>query len=46
MKTLLITAAVSSLLLSSCTLSYTQTADGDTSLNTEIFPIPVEAWKK
>lgn len=38
--------AISAIALSSCTLSYTQSADGGISLDTTIVPIPVEALKK
>ena len=45
MKCIIMTAAAA-VTLSSCTLSYTQSADGGISLDTTIIPIPVEEWKK
>lgn len=45
MKYIIMTVAAS-VTLSSCTLSYSQSADGGISLDTTIIPIPVEEWKK
>lgn len=45
MKYIIMTVAAA-VTLSSCTLSYTQSADGGISLETMIVPIPVEDWKK
>lgn len=45
MRYIIMTAAAA-VTLSSCTLSYTQSADGGISLDTTIIPIPVEEWKK
>lgn len=45
MKYIIITT-LSAISLSSCTLSYNQSADGGISLDTMIVPIPVDDWKK
>ena len=45
MKYIIITA-LTAISLSSCTMSYTQSADGGISLDTMIVPIPVDDWKK
>lgn len=42
----IIMTLMAAITLSSCTLSYTQSADGSISLDTMIIPIPVEDWKK
>lgn len=45
MKYIIITT-LTAISLSSCTMNYTQSADGGFSLDTTIVPIPVEDWKK
>lgn len=45
MKYIIITT-LTAISLSSCTMSYTQSADGGISLDTMIVPIPVDDWKK